>query len=63
MFEAYDVPGLKTIDGIAQLGPDKVAWFRDPGRQHPVADAAERVGIAQGRAQGEIRGCGRGNPC
>ena len=30
MFEAYDLPGLKTIDGIAQLGPDKVAWFKDP---------------------------------
>jgi catechol 2,3-dioxygenase-like lactoylglutathione lyase family enzyme len=30
VFEEYDVPGLKTIDGIAQLGPDKVAWFKDP---------------------------------
>jgi catechol 2,3-dioxygenase-like lactoylglutathione lyase family enzyme len=29
-FEAYDLPGLKTIDGIARLGPDKVAWFKDP---------------------------------
>ena len=29
LFEEYDSPGLRTVDGIAQLGPDKVAWFRD----------------------------------
>ena len=29
-FEEYDLPGLKTVEGIAQLGPDKVAWFKDP---------------------------------
>ena len=29
-FEAYDLPGLKTVDGIARLGPDAVAWFKDP---------------------------------
>ena len=28
-FEEYDVPGLKTIDGIADLGYEKSAWFRD----------------------------------
>ena len=28
-FEAYDFPGLKTIDGIADLGYEKSAWFRD----------------------------------
>ena len=30
VFEEYDLPGLKTIDGIAVLGPDKAAWFKDP---------------------------------
>ena len=30
VFEEYDFPGLKTIDGVAQAGPDKVAWFKDP---------------------------------
>jgi catechol 2,3-dioxygenase-like lactoylglutathione lyase family enzyme len=30
VFEAYDLPGLRTVGGIASLGPDKVAWFRDP---------------------------------
>jgi predicted enzyme related to lactoylglutathione lyase len=28
-FEEYDFPGLKTIDGIADLGYEKSAWFRD----------------------------------
>ncbi len=29
-FEEYDMPGLKTENGIAQSGPDKVAFFKDP---------------------------------
>jgi len=29
-FEAYDLPGLRTIDGIAEMGGNRVAWFRDP---------------------------------
>jgi len=28
-FEEYDMPGLKTVDGIATLGPSKSAWFKD----------------------------------
>jgi catechol 2,3-dioxygenase-like lactoylglutathione lyase family enzyme len=28
--EEYDVPGLKTVDGIADLGYERAAWFRDP---------------------------------
>jgi hypothetical protein len=28
--EEYDVPGLKTVDGIAELGYERAAWFRDP---------------------------------
>jgi catechol 2,3-dioxygenase-like lactoylglutathione lyase family enzyme len=30
VFEEYDTPGFKTVDGIAQFGPERVAWFRDP---------------------------------
>lgn len=30
VFEEYDLPGLKTVNGIAELGPDKSAWFKDP---------------------------------
>jgi len=28
-FEEYDFPGLKTEDGIADLGDYRAAWFRD----------------------------------
>ncbi len=28
--EEYDTPGLKTVDGIATMGPIHAAWFRDP---------------------------------
>jgi hypothetical protein len=27
-FEEYESP--KTIDGIAQIGPNRGAWFKDP---------------------------------
>jgi catechol 2,3-dioxygenase-like lactoylglutathione lyase family enzyme len=30
VFEEYDFPGLKTVDGIAQIGDLKGAWFKDP---------------------------------
>jgi catechol 2,3-dioxygenase-like lactoylglutathione lyase family enzyme len=29
-FEDYDMPGLKTEDGIATMGDSKGAWFKDP---------------------------------
>jgi catechol 2,3-dioxygenase-like lactoylglutathione lyase family enzyme len=31
-FEDYDLPemGLKTVNGVATLGKDRAAWFRDP---------------------------------
>jgi catechol 2,3-dioxygenase-like lactoylglutathione lyase family enzyme len=29
-FEEYDMPGLKTEGGIAELGGVKSAWFKDP---------------------------------
>lgn len=28
-FEEYDIAGLKTVNGIADVGPDRAAWFRD----------------------------------
>ncbi|HEX2025334.1 MAG TPA: VOC family protein [Actinomycetota bacterium] len=30
VFEEYDFPALKTVDGIADLGYERAAWFRDP---------------------------------
>ena len=29
VFEEYDLPGLKTVDGIAQAGPNQAAWMKD----------------------------------
>ncbi|WP_130178619.1 VOC family protein [Cryobacterium sp. SO1] len=29
VFEEYDMPGLKTEDGIATTGAERAAWFKD----------------------------------
>jgi catechol 2,3-dioxygenase-like lactoylglutathione lyase family enzyme len=29
VFQDYDSPALKTVDGIATVGPTRSAWFRD----------------------------------
>lgn len=29
-FEEYDMPGLKTVNGIAELEGERGAWFKDP---------------------------------
>ena len=30
-FEEYDLPGIKTVDGVVQSGPEVwTAWFKDP---------------------------------
>ena len=29
VFEEYDFPGLKTVDGVATIGDRKAAWFKD----------------------------------
>ena len=29
VFEEYDMPGLKTVNGIAEMGGIKGAWFKD----------------------------------
>jgi catechol 2,3-dioxygenase-like lactoylglutathione lyase family enzyme len=29
-FEDYDLPGLTTVDHIAEMGDHKAAWFKDP---------------------------------
>lgn len=29
-FEDYDMPGLKTVNNIAEMGADRAAWFLDP---------------------------------
>ena len=29
-FEDYDLPGIKTVRGVATMGEHKAAWFKDP---------------------------------
>jgi catechol 2,3-dioxygenase-like lactoylglutathione lyase family enzyme len=29
VFEEYDYPNFKTVNGIAMLGSDRAAWFKD----------------------------------
>ncbi|MEO8395302.1 MAG: VOC family protein [Chloroflexota bacterium] len=29
IFEAYDLPFLTTVNGIATVGADRIAWFKD----------------------------------
>lgn len=29
VFEEYDLPGLKTVNGVCVLGSEKAAWFKD----------------------------------
>jgi catechol 2,3-dioxygenase-like lactoylglutathione lyase family enzyme len=31
VFEEYDLPGIKTVNGVATMGSEKAAWFKDPG--------------------------------
>jgi hypothetical protein len=30
--EEYDTPGLKTVNGVADIGFALMAWFIDPGK-------------------------------
>lgn len=29
VFEEYDMPGIKTVDGIAEVAGERGAWFKD----------------------------------
>jgi catechol 2,3-dioxygenase-like lactoylglutathione lyase family enzyme len=29
VFEEYDMPGFKSVNGIVQTGADRAAWFKD----------------------------------
>jgi catechol 2,3-dioxygenase-like lactoylglutathione lyase family enzyme len=29
VFADYDLPGLKTVDGVAEVGTERAAWFTD----------------------------------
>jgi catechol 2,3-dioxygenase-like lactoylglutathione lyase family enzyme len=29
-FEEYDLPGVKTVNGVARMGPHSMCWLKDP---------------------------------
>jgi catechol 2,3-dioxygenase-like lactoylglutathione lyase family enzyme len=29
VLEDYDLPGLKTVNGVAEMGSERAAWFKD----------------------------------
>jgi catechol 2,3-dioxygenase-like lactoylglutathione lyase family enzyme len=38
LFDDYNYPDFKTVDGIATFGPNRFAWFRDSeGNVHSLA--------------------------
>ena len=47
-FEEYDSPGLKTIDGIADIAGTKVAWFKDSEGNLVAIGLPVPVGAAKG---------------
>lgn len=46
-FEQYDYPNLKTVDGVADLGYARAAWFKD--------SEGNLIGIAQLRPGGLVK--------
>ena len=45
-FEEYDTPGVKTENGIATLGPERAAWFKDPDGNILTVFEIVKVGAA-----------------
>ncbi len=40
-FEEYDLPGLKTTNGVAEIGDERGAWFKDS--EGNVLAVSERI--------------------
>ena len=47
-FEEYDSPGLKTVNGIADIAGTKVAWFKDSEGNLIAIGLPVPVGAAKG---------------
>jgi catechol 2,3-dioxygenase-like lactoylglutathione lyase family enzyme len=68
-FEEYDLPGVKMVNGIAELGGSRGAWFKDPegnilsvvqlpaagsrGRAAPATECRSRRHPSAGRDAGD----------
>jgi catechol 2,3-dioxygenase-like lactoylglutathione lyase family enzyme len=53
-FEDYDLPDIKTVNGVFEAGGMKAAWFKDPGKNviclHQSAPAQRRRRASTARA-------------
>jgi hypothetical protein len=48
-FEEYDLPSIKTENGVATIGTVKAAWFKDPsGNLLAVTSSVEILRAADG---------------
>jgi catechol 2,3-dioxygenase-like lactoylglutathione lyase family enzyme len=45
-FEEYDTASVKTVNGIATLGPERAAWFKHPDGNILTVFELVRVGAA-----------------
>jgi catechol 2,3-dioxygenase-like lactoylglutathione lyase family enzyme len=47
VFHDYDMPGLKTVDGVAEIGDDRSAWFSDSeGNIIAIGEGAQMMEMA-----------------
>lgn len=47
VFEEYDLPGLKTVDGIATVAGIRAAWLRDPDGNILAIESVGAEGLDQ----------------
>ena len=52
VFEDYDFPGLKTVDGIADMDGERAAWFRDSEGNFICLGEPQTQGTAAGGSAG-----------
>jgi catechol 2,3-dioxygenase-like lactoylglutathione lyase family enzyme len=52
-FEHYDIAGLELDGDVHVGGAVKIAWFKDPGRQHPQHGRGGRLGHVRERRRND----------
>lgn len=57
MFHDYDLPGLKTVDGVAQMGEERGAWFSDSeGNIIAIGEVSPQMREMASRIRGSAAG-------
>jgi catechol 2,3-dioxygenase-like lactoylglutathione lyase family enzyme len=55
VFEEYDLPGIKTVNGVATMGGMTAAWFKDPGGNILCLHQAKRASPKSKRTAARTR--------